>query len=493
MFKIRFLLVNYVRLFFTVLCIVFGVCNSYSQANSWNNKQIDSVLNSVNKYLIDSPDNAFKVSKKVHEIALKKKYSLGCAYALLNMANCRGELRDYDEALNYLAQSRQIAEKISNDSLLLYNDFLVTIQKGRIGLNEMAVNDLDACLERASCLQGDSKAQFLGRLYSFKAFFSGNIKKKPTEEQFIALHRKAAYYFSKTKRAPNIGLVNIGDTYLSSGKLDSAEFYFKKALVDFKKKKVSSGEIVLSNLAEVYYKKKDYRRAFAYLENSTVLAKQKRIYYILEYNYGLYKKIFEQKGVNHAVLAYQKLELIYKDSVQIAEQKSMIGATNYISSKAEGEKIILKNRSVFLLIVASLFIISLLMYVYWQFCYKNKLKFETQQKKKIIEQNAIQIVSLKQKVTTSYDEVIEMAKMNDPLFVNSFKELYPDFYSKLIDLQPSLTIIELKICFYLKLKFSTKEIAEYTFVTAKAIQNRKSRLRKRFLLKDGEDIYNYFN
>ncbi|MCV9934131.1 tetratricopeptide repeat protein [Flavobacterium sp. LS1R47] len=493
MFQIKFLLVKHIRLYLTIFYVVFGLWNSYGQRKNLTIKEIDSTLNSVNQYLKNSPNEGYKISKNIYHIALKQDYQLGSCFALLNMGNCKGKLRDFDKALNYLEESKAIAQEIRNDSLLLYADFVIAIQHGRMHLNKLALSQLDNCLTRVNCLQGKSKYCFLGRAYSFKACFSAGLDNKPTVEEFIKLHKKAAYYFSKNPRVPNFALVNIGDTYMSAGRLDSAEYYFKVALLDYKKKNINCTEIILSNLAEIYYKKKDYAEAIAYLDKSTVVAKREKTYYILEYNYGLYKKIAEEKGLNQAVFDYQKLELIYKDSTQIAEQKSMIAATNYVVSKAEAEKKVLVDRSMVLLLIASLLIISLLIYSYWQFCFKNKLKLETQQKKKEIEQKATQIVSLKQKVTTSYDEVIEMAKKNDPLFVVVFKELYPDFYLKLIAVQPDLTITEQKICFYLKLKFSTKEIADYTFVTAKAIQNRKNRLRKRFFIKEGEDIYKYFD
>jgi tetratricopeptide (TPR) repeat protein len=493
MSKSKFLLVKYIHLYLTVFYIVFGLYNSYGQRKNLTLKEIDHTLNLINKDLKNSPNDGYKISKEIYHIALKQDYQLGCCFALLNMGNCKGELRNYDQALNYLEKSKQIAEEIRNDSIMLYADFAIAIQHGRMQVNKLAVDQLDNCLTRVGCLQGDSKLCFLGRLYSFKAIFSSGLKNKPTEEQFIKLHKKASYYFSKSARIPNYALVNIGDTYMTYGKLDSAEYYFKKALFDYEKKKIGCTEILLTNLAEVYYKRQNYIKAITYLDSSTVTAKRKKKYYILAHNYDLYKKISEQRGLNQAIFDYQKLELIYKDSTQIAEQKSMIEATNYIVSKAENEKEALVNRNMVLLIIAGILIIGLLLHSYWQFCYKNKLKLDAKQKKSEIKQKAIQIVSLKQKVTTSYDEVIQMAKKNDPLFVVVFKELYPDFYLKLIAIQPDLTITEQKICFYLKLKFSTKEIADYTFVTVKAIQNRKNRLRKRLFLKEGEDIYKYFD
>ena len=125
--------------------------------------------------------------------------------------------------------------------------------------------------------------------------------------------------------------------------------------------------------------------------------------------------------------------------------------------------------------------------------YKRYLKEKNEKKEQeaslLDKKTKLNVMSLR--VSTSYDEIIVLAKNGDPKFATLFKELYPEFYDKLMHLQPNLTLIEQKFCFFLKLKFSTKEIAEYTYVTPKAIQNRKNRIRKRLGIADNEDIYQW--
>lgn len=118
-------------------------------------------------------------------------------------------------------------------------------------------------------------------------------------------------------------------------------------------------------------------------------------------------------------------------------------------------------------------------------------KSESRKKEAHLLDNKAKLNVMSLRVSTSYEEIIFLAKSGDPKFATLFKELYPDFYNKLMELQPDLTLIEQKFCFFLKLNFSTKEIAEYTFVTPKAIQNRKNRIRKRLGIADNEDIYQW--
>lgn len=91
------------------------------------------------------------------------------------------------------------------------------------------------------------------------------------------------------------------------------------------------------------------------------------------------------------------------------------------------------------------------------------------------------------------EEILTLAKENSPRLLNKFRLVDPDFFNKLSAIQPNLKNSELIFCIYLKLNLTTKEIATYTFVTPKAIQNRKNRLRKKLSIASDLDIYKWFN
>lgn len=91
------------------------------------------------------------------------------------------------------------------------------------------------------------------------------------------------------------------------------------------------------------------------------------------------------------------------------------------------------------------------------------------------------------------EEIIRLAKENSPRLLSKFKSAYPDFFEKLATINANLQNSEIIFCIYLKLRLSTKEIAIYTFVTPKAIQNRKNRLRKKLGISSDTDIYKWFD
>lgn len=91
------------------------------------------------------------------------------------------------------------------------------------------------------------------------------------------------------------------------------------------------------------------------------------------------------------------------------------------------------------------------------------------------------------------EEIIEMAKKNDPEFLSGFKEVYPGYIDKLLAINPSLENSELIFCAMLKLHFTSKEIASYTLLQHRTVQQKKYRIRKRLNIPTETDIYHFFD
>ncbi|MEG0928941.1 MULTISPECIES: helix-turn-helix transcriptional regulator [Chryseobacterium] len=104
----------------------------------------------------------------------------------------------------------------------------------------------------------------------------------------------------------------------------------------------------------------------------------------------------------------------------------------------------------------------------------------------------LNLEDLNQKILLQ-DEIMALAKANSPRLLNKFRWVYPDFFEKLSVIHPGLKNSEQIFCIYLKLNMTTKEIATCIFVTPKAIQNRKNRLRKKLNIPSELDIYQWFN
>ncbi|MEM6380518.1 MAG: hypothetical protein AAF705_20200, partial [Bacteroidota bacterium] len=73
-----------------------------------------------------------------------------------------------------------------------------------------------------------------------------------------------------------------------------------------------------------------------------------------------------------------------------------------------------------------------------------------------------------------------------------FNELHPSFFDKLKNEHPSLTPKDLKLCAYLKMNLSTKEIANLMNVSIRGIEASRYRLRKRLDLPTDANLNTFF-
>ena len=73
-------------------------------------------------------------------------------------------------------------------------------------------------------------------------------------------------------------------------------------------------------------------------------------------------------------------------------------------------------------------------------------------------------------------------------FEMRFQQVHQDFYEKLREKYPDLTPNEIKICAFLKLNMTTKDISAITFQSVKSIQVARNRLRKKMGINRDENL-----
>jgi len=126
--------------------------------------------------------------------------------------------------------------------------------------------------------------------------------------------------------------------------------------------------------------------------------------------------------------------------------------------------------SIFLIFDMKVFVLKL---------YNKKIKTETKLQE-FVNKNNISADDL-------YD-LNNLAKENSSLFFLKFTQTFPFFIIKLKKNYPLLTHNEILICAYLKLNYSTKEIAIYSNSSVRSIENKKYRIRKKINLDSKEDL-----
>lgn len=482
---------------------LFFISGEGMSQNKLSNAQIDSLLKVNSSFIHKKPSASFELAKRTYWASKQNKYDLGAAMSLYKISLYHLEiLNDYKKALSYNDQGYAIAKKINNDSLLLFFAFERGVLYGKLGFSEKADKIFDDCLKKTKSIENTKKRNlFRGDLFTYKAVFLSESKPTPSNQTILDYYIKAMQEYEQAlDLCINPGYTNVGTYYLELKNYEQAAYYLKKAVMFFKQKKVITCEVEYSNLSDLSYQTGAYETALQYLDSSNVicLKKPRENYYLISVNFEGYKNIYAKLKEKDSIIKYQNLELIYKDSLNRQSENQRGESVDYMISRKENQNEILeKNMRIIILSAAiGILLIGFLLTYYFR-KRSTVLEKKTLLKEKVLEkdldQKTTEIQQLKQKVSTSYDELIVMAKKDNPLFVSFFKELYPDFYRKLKEVQPDLTILEQKVCFYLKLKFSTREIADCTFVSVKAIQNRKNRLRKRLFIEEGKDIYDWID
>jgi DNA-binding CsgD family transcriptional regulator len=76
-------------------------------------------------------------------------------------------------------------------------------------------------------------------------------------------------------------------------------------------------------------------------------------------------------------------------------------------------------------------------------------------------------------------------------FEEAFNNADQDFLKKIKEIHPNLTPNDLRLCAYLRLNLSSKEIASLLNISSKSVEIKRYRLRKRMNLEHGTNLISY--
>lgn len=462
------------------LIIFFWLLQSFNIQISAQNpilksKEIDKNIE-VAKYLYNNEKypESYNVSLKIIEDSKRIKYSRGVIEGQIWLSSSLFMLNRLDESIHNLLI---IKDKVISE----HDNELLTRYYFRIGLN-LHKYKVD-----------------LARKNYMKAFrYAENITDKETKyneiskillnigDSFQSENRSdsALYYYYKSYKLTSeinietrfLGTVSLADIYLKKNKMDSARKYIGKADLYYKKIPFSSNAYssIYKYVKGIYYmKNEDYSQAIKNFRFTSNLKNRSGELYIDFLR--LTGESYDKLGIKDSASYYFNRFLIQKDSLDKAVARNYEVTSVMITN--EKDAIIDENgKKEFLIVTLSIFVIIIIII---EFAIKQALK-----NSKNLEENN----RLKSKLNYAFDEVLNLAKNNSPFFWTRFKEVYPHFYDILIKTQPNLTVSELTMCAYLKLNLSTKNIADYNFVSIRTVENRRYRLRRKLNLSPETDL-----
>ncbi|MGO4913698.1 LuxR C-terminal-related transcriptional regulator [Leeuwenhoekiella sp. W20_SRS_FM14] len=97
------------------------------------------------------------------------------------------------------------------------------------------------------------------------------------------------------------------------------------------------------------------------------------------------------------------------------------------------------------------------------------------------------------KVSTIQNKINHIidTKDNWKVFETTFKEINDDFFHQLLEDHPTLSSKDLKLCAYLKMNLTTKEIAPLMAISVRGVEIHRYRLRKKLNLNSGKNLSKY--
>ena len=327
---------------------------------------------------------------------------------------------------------------------------------------------------------------------------------------------------------------NIG-AYLINSLPDLASFYFNKMLeLDFENTMWSTH--LCGNIGIYYLMNKDYQKALENFKNVQKITKRDNASDDLAYAYYYLSHTFEEMNLIDSALFYARK---YEDLIQKLHSNTIAVETHqkYITTILEStqkdllikeQENELKNRqfTIVSIIAVSVILLILLLLILFQLQKRHKIR-ELNSKIKLKEvekakqeelsnaksreltsysalvsnKNLIlsQIMELNsqeynKEVKTKISEIIRNNLNIDEEWTNfklHFDSVHPNFFEKLKQMSSDLTEENLKICAYIKMGMTSKQIAQLMNVVKGSVDKSLQRLKKKLQLSEEESLKSF--
>ncbi|WP_426480521.1 tetratricopeptide repeat protein [Chryseobacterium sp. R2ACT005] len=488
------------KIFKTIPVFFIFFIPSFAFSQQEKLKEIDVLLRNADYYVyvdfLKSMHYAKKASLKAEAINNSEKKAESYYY----LARSFVFFKRHEESFFYIEKGMR--EPATNKNAFLKASFmdLKCINYSRLYLADQQIRELEKILSLLTPRNDPNSKIFLANVYM-------EIADHYTDANNLHL---ANIYSNKSIRS--IETISDGDyiktnrinkrkafiyyykavILFSENKLDSTRYYMEKAYVQA----ISDHHVDISPFlalyGDYYFKKKDYHKALQYYLN--VMQNKKKF---KEHSADINKKISRVYGL----LGDDRNEKLYlekssndllvdqsnnKNDIQIAI-KSILKEEDHSNPNKENRKNLITILLSFTFVVILIYI-GIKIHRTNQTRELNKKNNCLKDQSKIIYENEQRIEVLEQKLNDSFLELIEMAKKNNPQFWTRFQEVYPDFRENLVSLNSSMKTSELTLCAYIYFGFTSKEIGEYTFKSAKTIDNNRYNLRKKLQIPSEVDF-----
>lgn len=466
----------------------------FIQAQTAEEKQIDSLLGkSFTEFsevqLIPALTSASEALKKSNKI----NYSKGKTLANIYIAKVLAETGGYNEALGYLKKAE--GEPYFSSYIEIQTE--VCRLRGRtyglLNMKKLSLQEFYKQLKFSQKIK-DPYKQKMSTYWSHENLTEIFTELYQYDSAWVHLQKQEDIL--KKMKEEQI-FFDLSGTYAKKGQMYTlqkdyvkAQEYLDKSLFLLEKYKVPYLYYALRKYGDLEAAKGNQKLAVSYyrkaLQNATALEATdavQQLYRVLG-DYFMRNNL-DPKEANSYLFKYQKLS----DSLDVANKHVVEQALSQILDQKEHESQMKSRQYVYLIVsVVILLLIGILCWYRWHI--KNK-KLIYKNKKTLSEMSRATVALEKKIGENKFNDLLALAKSNNPEFLILFSELYPDFIQKLKAIDPKIRSSELTFCAMAYLNFSAKDIATYTYVTVGAVEMRRSRLRKKYSIASDIDFNNW--
>ena len=433
-----------------------------------------SKMEAKNRYF----NNAYELSKKAYEESSRIDYKEGLNLSKISFARNAIEIGKYAEALEKLNEVDY--EFLSQDQFILSEYHVL---KGAVyyhlNMFTIALNEFNEYKEHK--LDDQSRLEVLDLEFWANYFVSDiYINLENIDKASLAIYNmeKIVKLNKQDSHSPFelLTLMQLSKLYARANDFVKAESLLQKAFYLTGNVSITYKHLIYEELAKIELKKNNYIAANDYYN--------KALNNSLEYNYHQksysYYNLIKKFNFDNEI-SNNNLDKNIDKYVDFKTFKDDLDSKNHL----EESHSIYSHFNYIHYILFSVFLVAKIILLVLMFRIKNKLYKNDKNESLEIDQNQTETKEV------DFEKVhllMELAKENSPEFLLVFKDVYPEFIDKMKEFDENIRNSELIFCSLTFLNFSTKEIAQYTFVTPRAVQIRKNRLRKKYNIPSDVDF-----
>ncbi|PKP45107.1 MAG: hypothetical protein CVT94_18970 [Bacteroidetes bacterium HGW-Bacteroidetes-11] len=467
-------------------------------------------------------NEAIETGEKVIETATRYGFELDIAFGREIIAVAYAQGGDFDRSSKLYFENLKLYEKLKEKRLLGRT-------LGNIGADfieqrnyKKAVEYTNKALEIG--LQTENWTLVSDQYNNLAAIYQVGFPDTEKALHYYTLALQVAIQIGDLQQQ-GINMLNMGRFLGELKQFDSAFIYLNKSLAIFKalNNPIYTGDCYTA-MGNCHYLNGDNAEAKRYALLSLEIGNKYGIIQTIYFASGLLHRLSIAVGDSAEAYKYHYIEAKTMDSLKSLQGNNELFKLEfqYNQEKIIKEQKIKQIRNYFILGIIILILMSgmaivLLFYSRQRIKIKNAilekdkaesiLKFKSKElsinlmallKKNELISEISQKIALLQDADSESDIKEAARKINSEIKQNSddrlwhefslrFSETNREFYEKLLALFPDLTPSELKLCAYLRLNMSTKEISDLTGQRTETLEKARYRLRKKFSINNSEN------